>query len=281
MSRHRLLKVSPSKLTTWLDCPRSYRLQYVDWPRPERPPQRAILSVGNSAHAALSRFWDLPLSHRVPARVADLVAECWQPVGFRNEAHSQDWRGRVTRWVVDYLREVDRTVDPVASERTVAMPTATLAVEGRVDRVDDRGGALVVVDYKTGRGATEPGTARTSLALGLYALAVARMWRRPCHRVELHHLPSGTVEAHAHTAESLARKLAEAESIGADLQAALDRLGDQAVPGRSGEDPFPARPSALCTWCPVQAHCPEGMRLGPPQPSWAGLDSLREESRSG
>jgi len=37
--------------------------------------------------------------------------------------------------------------------------------------------------------------ARTSLSLALYALAAARVMRRPCRRVELHHLPTGRVLA--------------------------------------------------------------------------------------
>ena len=37
--------------------------------------------------------------------------------------------------------------------------------------------------------------ARSSMALALYALAAGRALRRPCHRVELHHLPTGEVLA--------------------------------------------------------------------------------------
>lgn len=276
MSPPRLVKVSPSRLSTWLDCPRAYRMLYLDRPRPARSPQRAIISVGNSTHAALSRFWELAPQDRVPAAVADVVRGCWQPSGFRDAAQATRWQGTVTQWVVGYLRSIDRTADPLAVERTVAMPTSTLALEGRVDRLDDRDGELVVVDYKTGRGGAEPGTARTSLALGLYALAVSRMWRRPCRRVELHHIPSATTDGHTHTDEALGRKLAQAESIAADVAAAA---ADFEAHG-PGSTAFPPRPSALCRWCTVQAHCPEGLLIGSPQPSWAGLDALEQEGQS-
>ena len=66
-----------------------------------------------------------------------------------------------------------------------------------------------VVDYKTSRTAPTDDDARTSLPLALYAAAAWKMFRRRCVRVELHHLPSGTVAAHEHTGESLARKIAE------------------------------------------------------------------------
>lgn len=273
----RLLSVSPSKLGQWLDCPRAYRLTYLDRPRPEKSPQRAILSIGNSTHATLSQFWDLPESERVPARVSELMDRLWQRSGFVDEAQSAQWRERATRWVIDYLRGIDRNGQPVAIERTVAMPTPTLAITGRIDRVEERGGELVVIDYKTGAKGVEPGSARTSLALGLYALATSRMFRRPVRLVELHHLPTGSVDAHRHTEESLARKMAEAESIGLDLREAEENYAARGA----ASDSFEPRPSALCRWCAVQAHCPPGLAVGPPHPGWVGLDGLAEVTPDG
>ena len=70
------------------------------------------------------------------------------------------------------------------------------------------------------RAAPTDDDARTSLPLALYAIAAARMFRATCTRVELHHVPTGSVAVHTHTTESLERKLAEAESIAADLRRA-------------------------------------------------------------
>ena len=89
-----------------------------------------------------------------------------------------------------------------------------IAVSGRIDRLDDRvsddgvSRDLVVVDYKTGRHLLTVDEARTSMALALYALAAERVMRRPCRRVELHHLPTGSVLAWEHTSESLSQALA-------------------------------------------------------------------------
>jgi putative RecB family exonuclease len=262
--------VSPSRLGVWLDCPKAYRLQYLDRPRPPLAPQRAVASIGSSAHAALSRFWDLAPELRTPAGVRSLVSEVWQEAGFDSAERSTRWREAVTGWVVDYLRHIDRDREPVAVERTVALRTAALAITGRVDRVEDRDGDLVVIDYKTSASPPEAETARTSLALGLYAIALSRMFRRPVRQVELHHLPTGAVVTHRHTEPSLQRKLAEAESIGADL---VDAHADYEEHGPSSRV-FEARPSALCRWCPVQEHCEEGLRLGPAWPSTAGLERL-------
>ena len=85
---------------------------------------------------------------------------------------------------------LDPTDEPVGTERTVGATTERLALSGRVDRIDQRGDELVVVDYKTGRNPSTDDEARGSPALAAYVLGVRRTLRRPCNRVELHHLPS-------------------------------------------------------------------------------------------
>ena len=259
---------SPSRLLAWLDCPRRYRMQYLDRPRPEARLQRAHTSVGIATHNVLRDFWDLPPHDRTPAGVAELVRTSWIDVGFRDPEQSAAWRVRVRDAITDYLRATDRDRQPVGLERSVSLKTDEVALSGRVDRLDDRDGELVVVDYKTGRQVPTDDDARTSLPLALYAVAAGRMFRRPCHRVELHHVPTGTVATHVHTDESLARKVAEAESIATDL-----RRADAEFAELGGESPrFPPRPSTLCSWCDFRAHCPEGQQQGPEKSDWAGLD---------
>lgn len=265
---------SPSRLLAWLDCPRRYRMQYLDRPRPQARPQRAHTSVGIATHNALRDFWDLPVGQRTPAGVAELVRSSWIDVGFRDPEQSAGWRLRVRDAVTDYLRSSDRDNQPVGIERSVSLKTDEVAITGRIDRLDDREGELVVVDYKTGRQVPTDDDARTSLPLALYAVAASRMFRRPCHRVELHHVPSGTIAAHVHTDESLARKIAEAESIASDLRRAdaeFKELGAESTR-------FAPRTSAICSWCDFRAHCPEGQQMGPEKSDWAGLEPAGYET---
>lgn len=263
-----LYVASPSRLTAWLDCPRRYRMQYLDRPKPSTRPQRAHTSVGIATHNVLRDFWDLPASRRTPDGVAELVRSSWIEVGFRDPEQSVAWRARVREAVVDYLRGIDRERQPAGIERSVSLKTGQIAVTGRVDRLDERDGSVVVVDYKTGRQVPTVDDARTSLPLALYAVAAARVFRRPCSRVELHHVPSGTVVGHDHTAESLQRKVAEAESIASDLRRADAEFRDLGVESTR----FAPRVSALCSWCDFRAHCPEGQAMGPEKGDWAGLE---------
>lgn len=262
----RLFGCTPSRLTGWLDCPARYRMAYLDRPPPPKGPPWAHNTLGAAVHLALARWWDEPPARRTPVVARALLDRAWGPDGFADAAQADRYRELAGAMVERYVAGLDPHDEPRGVERTVATRTGTLALSGRVDRIDQRGDELVVVDYKTGRHVLTADDARGSLALALYALATERTLRRRCRTVELHHLPSGSVARFTHTEESLQRHLARAEAIGAEAVAAAAALvagGDPAVL-------FPPRPGPLCTWCDYVRSCPAAGGVTPRRP-WEGL----------
>jgi RecB family exonuclease len=266
-----LVRVTPARLATWADCPRRYRLTYVDRPAPPRSGARAASTLGAVVHLALRAFYDLPAPRRTPDAGAALVDRHWSAEGFRDAAQVAEYRLRAREWVADYAAGAGAGAAPVALERWVSVPTSRIVAEGRVDRIDRRaldGGAdeLVVVDYKTGHRPTAD-DARRSPALALYALATRHTLHRPCTRVELHHLPTGEVAVATHDEASLHAHLARAEH-------AADATVDAADAVAGGADPdavYPARPADRCGSCDVRRHCPEGRAAAPEREPWASL----------
>ncbi len=63
----RLYACTPSRLNTWQDCPRRYRMTYLDRPMPPKGPAWAHNSFGASVHNALAAWWRLPEAERTPA----------------------------------------------------------------------------------------------------------------------------------------------------------------------------------------------------------------------
>jgi RecB family exonuclease len=263
----RLFKVTPSRLASWLDCPRRYRMTYLDRPTPARGGPWAHSTLGAVVHNALRALFDLPAARRNPAAAAALVDRHWTSDGFRDAEQAAHYRDRAKTWVSDYVGDLDTAHEPVGLERWVAVPTSRIVAEGRVDRIDERGAELVIVDYKTGRRAPTVDDARSSRALALYALAARRTLRRPCRRVELHHLPTGEVAAWEHTDPSLNRHLARMEEAADDAALATDTLA-------AGGDPellFPPRPTAGCSYCEFRRHCAPGRAAAPEVEPWALL----------
>ena len=190
-------------------------------------------------------------------------------------------RERAIAMVEGYVAGLDPADEPLGVERTVATRTDKIAVSGRIDRLDARHveagptgpeTELVVVDYKTGRHLLTTDDARSSMALALYALAAGRALRRPCHRVELHHLPTGEILAWSHPDESLARHLRRAEDIAEECAAADERMRD-GLPADRYDEVFPPRTGPSCGWCDYRRHCPEGTAAASPRRPWDGLSA--------
>jgi len=295
----RLYPCTPSRLTAWLDCPRRYRMVYLDRPPPPKGPPWAHNSLGASVHNALAGWWRLPLAERTVAAAGRLLERGWITEGFADPAQSASYRATARQMVEAYVSGLDPADEPVGVERTVATRNDRIALSGRIDRLDERcvddgdggpdrdggrdtdggrdrdggqagGTELVVVDYKTGRHVLTVDDARASLPLALYALAAQRVMRRPCHRVELHHLPTGRVLAWVHSDEALSRQLRRATEIAAECAEADERYrGGLAASGY--DEVFPPNPRPACGWCDYLRHCPEGMAAAAPHQPWDGL----------
>ena len=287
----RLYSCTPTRLTTWLDCPRRYRMSYLDRPVPPKGAPWAHNSLGASVHNALAGWWRLPLPRRTVQAAGALVTQGWIGEGFASEAQSARYRDWARSLVEDYVHGLDPSDEPVGVERTVATRTDKIAVSGRIDRLDARprparteetsaddavaaeGTELVVVDYKTGRHLLSVDDARSSLALALYALAASRALRRECRRVELHHLPSGQVLAWEHTEETLQRHLRRAEDIAAECAEADERMR-ASLPREKYDEVFPPRTGPGCGWCDYRRSCPAGQAAAAPHRPWDALAEL-------
>jgi putative RecB family exonuclease len=261
----RLVRVTPARLASWDDCPRRYRLTYLDRPAPVRSGAQGASTLGAVVHLALRSLFALPPAERSPQAAARLVDRHWSSEGFRDAAQAHDYRERARGWLADYA-EGAADVEAVGLEQWVSAAVGGIVAEGRVDRIDRRGDELVVVDYKTGRTPGED-DAKASRALALYAVATERTLRRRCAEVELHHLPSGQVTAWRHDRASIAAHLGAAERSAAALAAAADDLEAGAEP----DTRFPAVPSPRCGSCDVRRHCPEGRAAAPESVPWAQL----------
>ena len=134
----RLYACTPTRLTSWLDCPRRYRMTYLDRPPPPKGAPWAHNSVGASVHNALAAWWRLPPSGRSVTAAGDLLQAGWITQGFADEQQSARQRARARTMVESYVSTLDPADEPLGVERTVATRTGRIAVSGRIDRLDER-----------------------------------------------------------------------------------------------------------------------------------------------
>ena len=183
----RLFSCTPTRLTTWLDCPRRYRFTYLDRPSPPKGPPWAHNSLGSSVHLALAGCWRLDARDRSIAAAGRLLEHVWLRDGFRDDEQVDELARRgparwssgmpsgstppTSRWASSApWRRAPEVLAAVRSDRPSRRPRRAGRRCARGRRLQDGTAELTVLD------------ARGSLALALYALAAGRTFRRDCVR---------------------------------------------------------------------------------------------------
>ena len=253
MLEHELLALSNAKIDDYLTCPLKYcyahevRLPLASDPR---------FMYGSAIHNAILAYY----RHRVrglPITPETVIAEferSWSSDGFISREHEERRleQGKLTlRRFVE--RENAAKHRPVAVEQTFTFRHGLDQVTGRWDRIDDRNGAIVIVDFKTSDvDERENATKRTleslrTSQLGLYALAYQETRGVMPERVELHYVDSGIAGS------------ATVEPI--HLEAARERMAVAAAGIRAAR--FEPRPEYnACRNCPFNIFCPHSLTRG-------------------
>jgi putative RecB family exonuclease len=243
MDLDRATLLSPSALERYRHCPRLYRFLYVDglWRLSRSSGRQAF---GTSVHAALREFYRLPVGRRSLRMLLELFRRLWVRDGYRDKEEQQRERERGAEALRTWYGRADTTVVPHATELGLQAAWGDVVLKGRLDRLDaDRGGGLVVVDYKTGRRPATQEAADADEALTIYAALVERRLARPVTRMVLDYVVAGEQVVTERPPEVLRERLGEVLATAATLRA--DRE-------------FTPRPGPWCAGCDLLARCPEG-----------------------
>lgn len=247
--------LSPSRVTAFTECALAYRFANLDR-LPEPPSPHAV--KGTLVHAALERLFALPAAERTPEAAAACLGDAVAALrdgrldGDVLDALGFDDAG-LTAFVADAERLLDRyfqmedptAVHCVGIELRLEADLGDLRLRGIIDRLDLLpDGSFRVVDYKTGRAATEKHEKRKLLGVDAYALLVQRALGVLPSAVRLLHLADGvaiTCTPSAQNARFIEKKV---EAVWATIRRA------------NATDAFRPQPGRRCEWCAFQAWCP-------------------------
>ena len=263
----RLLQAAPSRLVTYLDCPRRYRFSYLDRPPPPKGPPWAHNSLGAAVHTALANWWKLPAAaahgRREPASCSTTPG-CPTASATRRSATPP---GSAPATMVDGVRRRARP--------------CRRANRGRADgRAEDRPRRAV----RPGRPDRRPGERGAGDRRLQDRAPPAHRRRRPHvagaggvrRRGRAHAAPRAAVAsscttcrparcvAWEHTDEGLARHIRRADSIAAEI-AELDLRFRAGVSEAEADAMYPATVSSLCGWCDYNRVCSAGSAAASPR----------------
>jgi RecB family exonuclease len=162
--------------------------------------------------------------------------------GFADRGEEKVYGERATGQLRRFAQREDLTIQPVTVEDNHRVEIDdTLALLGRIDRIDRDGDGLHIIDYKTGA-PREP----DPLQLQMYALIVAREFDPVPIRASYHYLETGEWITQAATKETMVQALADVRQQVATILA---------------EREYPPNPGPLCGYCDFLEICREGTAL--------------------
>ncbi len=247
-SRAATLRLDPHGADDYLTCPLKYRFSHV-----VRIPvlRHHAAAYGAALHKAIELFFRHRLEGRTPSEEELLAAfeEHWRQEGFLTKAHETLRRQQGLQTLRRFhAHQLAVPETPSLIEAKFAFPLKDLLIVGRWDRVDQREGEVVIIDYKSSEvhdQAAADRRARQSLQLLIYALAWQTLHGTTPSHVELRFLETDLV--------------GRAEFVEKDFDRAR-QLILQVAEGIRARD-FQARPDEFnCRWCAFQAICPQAFK---------------------
>ncbi len=245
------IRLDAHGIDDYLTCPLKYRYSHIL----RLPVMRHHLVVyGLALHQALEQFFRRQLAGHpmTEAQLLEGFEREWRAEGFLSPEHEARRRaqGRETLRRF-YVRQQEAPEHPSLIEERFAVTIGEVVVVGRWDRVDEREGGAVIIDYKTSADVQDQRAAdrraAESLQMLLYALAWRELRGQLPTRVELRFLESELT--------------GRAEFTDDDLARARDLIGTVAEGIR--RQAFPAHPQeSSCRWCAFQSICPLAFRAG-------------------
>lgn len=254
--------LSPTRVTSFTDCPLAFRLRSIDR-LPEPPSVQA--TKGTLVHRALERLiWGHPPAQRTPAVAAAELEASWEELQgvpelvdlHLDEEEAATFRSDAADLVQNYFGlEAPEDVHAIGVEVLLEADLGDLRLRGIIDRLDmTERGDLVVVDYKTGRA---PGVRYEKAKLTgvhLYALLCEQTLGVAPAEVRLLHLREPLVISAIPTPQTLRGQRRRTLAVWQAIERAWDH-GD-----------FQPRPSGLCRSCSFQESCPAHGGTPPPFP---------------
>jgi ATP-dependent helicase/nuclease subunit B len=175
--------LSASGIKTFLSCKRSFYYRYIEHIREHELPRDLSQErdVGNELHSVLDKLYTQYDSYSSVSAIKDSLRRLWE------EKHSDDPLERYMRelWInkLDdfYEAEVSRFglgARVLFREKELSREVDGIRLVGRIDRIDENGGKLEVIDYKSGKypeTQKEPKESDVDYQLSVYALLASEL----------------------------------------------------------------------------------------------------------
>jgi putative RecB family exonuclease len=243
--------LSPSRVDAFTSCPMAFRFSSIER-LPEPPSPHA--AKGSLVHRALELlFCEQPAARTLSAALSALdcavtefqASDDWSRLALDPDAE-RSFMDDAERFVRNYFTmENPADVRAIGLELRLEVQAGPIALRGVIDRLDlEDDGALVVVDYKTGR-APSPNYEQSRLGgVHFYAYLCQELFDRRPAAIRLYYLSSCEIIEARPSEQSVRYLPRRTEAVWRAVERACEL------------DDFRPRPSSLCGMCAYKTWCP-------------------------
>ena len=169
------LRMSPSRATSYLECPRKYAIErYLLTRTEESVPMRFGSLIHQILEDAEQEAIDAGSERATLDDALRWLDAHWDELGFGEDAVGRAWHRKATGLLDDMYRLWPSKARPIGLETVLELMIEGTPWLGRADRIEVTGSKISVVDYKTSTSPATKKEAAESIQLGYYALAAAQ-----------------------------------------------------------------------------------------------------------
>jgi len=250
MSMSQPLRLSPSAVTEYQNCPLLYRYRKID-----RLPEPPSLDAerGTLVHTILHDLFDSSPVERTSEKAISLLPSRWKAqIESKPElaaliGNEKEWLDRAASLLQTYFTVEDPTAFE-ATHREIHLENdlaENIYLHGYVDRLDvAKSGEVRIVDYKSGK-APKPGWEEKALfQLRVYALLYWKNNGVLPRLLQLIYLGDGKLIKNSPTLNDLESTEKTLIRIAKEINISIEK------------DYWPPNPTRLCDWCFFKSICP-------------------------
>ena len=207
------MRISPSSISLYRECPLRYRFISLDKLKPAPKP---FFSFGNAIHKSLYYLYADSLFSLPP--LTDLLLfyhNNWNHQGYSNSKEETEYY-RLGLSILSnfYKKEVKNGSRPVAVEYRFNVAFDKFTLFGFIDRIDKTDGGYEIIDYKTSKKPPSLDSLKRNHQLAIYQMGVEGNLGFKVARLSILHLRSlSKISIPAHKPESLKKVLEEISEI--------------------------------------------------------------------
>lgn len=250
-------RLSPSKVSSYVACPKAFQFATIDG---LRDPGTVATERGSLVHSALERLFTLPAE----MRTVEAAVDCLE-IEFDLMCNEDDFIGlhltdlEVSGFYCEALALIEayftledpRTIEPVGIELAMELEIDGVRIKGIIDRLDMEDGELVVVDYKSAPPPAERYTQQKMVGVHIYSLFCEEMFGVRPKAVKLYHLGTNAKTSEGPTIITVT----PTEGSSRVTRAKIGGIW-QAIVRACANDDFRPKVGPLCNYCNFESICP-------------------------